>query len=103
MSQSIWRTNNRVWGNMKLASFKVNGRASYGAVSGGGIVDLGRRLPKYPALIDVLRAGALAEARAAANGPADSQVKDVELLPPIPAPGKNICVRIHYPGRTTHH
>jgi len=85
---------------MKLASFKVKGRASYGAVSGDGIVDLGRRLPKYPALIDVLRAGALAEARVAANGPADHQVKDVEMLPPIPAPDKNICVGINYPNRT---
>jgi 2-keto-4-pentenoate hydratase/2-oxohepta-3-ene-1,7-dioic acid hydratase in catechol pathway len=84
---------------MKLASFKANGRPSYGAVTGSGIVDLGRKLSKYPALIDVLRAGALPEARAAANGPADFQVKDVEMLPPIPAPDKNICVGINYPDR----
>jgi 2-keto-4-pentenoate hydratase/2-oxohepta-3-ene-1,7-dioic acid hydratase in catechol pathway len=84
---------------MKLASFKANGRAGYGAVTGSGIIDLGRRLPKYPALIDLMRAGALAEARAAAAGTADFQVSDVEMLPPIPSPDKNICVGINYPDR----
>jgi 2-keto-4-pentenoate hydratase/2-oxohepta-3-ene-1,7-dioic acid hydratase in catechol pathway len=84
---------------MKLASFKVDGRASYGAVSGSGIIDLGRKLSKYPTLLDLMRAGALAEARVTAAGPADYQVKDVEMLPPIPAPEKNICVGINYPDR----
>src|SRR5215475_13333206 len=85
---------------MKLASFKVNCRASYGAVSGSGIIDLGRKLTKYPTLLDVLRAGALGEMRAAASGPADHQVKDLEMLPPIPTPDKNICVGINYPDRS---
>jgi 2-keto-4-pentenoate hydratase/2-oxohepta-3-ene-1,7-dioic acid hydratase in catechol pathway len=85
---------------MRLASFKANGRTSYGAVTGdGGIVDLGRKLAKYPSLLDVFRAGALGEARAAATGPADFQIKDVELLPPILSPEKNICVGINYPDR----
>jgi 2-keto-4-pentenoate hydratase/2-oxohepta-3-ene-1,7-dioic acid hydratase in catechol pathway len=84
---------------MKLASFKANGHASYGAVSGSSIIDLGRKLSKYPTLLDLMRAGALAEARAAAAGSADYQVKDVEMLPPIPAPEKNICVGINYPDR----
>jgi 2-keto-4-pentenoate hydratase/2-oxohepta-3-ene-1,7-dioic acid hydratase in catechol pathway len=68
-------------------------------VTDGGIVDLGRRLAKYPSLLDVFRAGAFGEARAAASGPADVQLKDVELLPPILAPDKNICVGINYPDR----
>src|SRR5262245_45461341 len=83
---------------MKLASFKANSRVSYGAVSGTGIIDLGRKL-KYPTLLDVFRAGALGEARAAATGAADHQIKDVEMLPPILAPEKNICVGINYPDR----
>ena len=34
---------------MKLASFKAKGRASYGAVTAdGGLIDLGRKLAKYP-------------------------------------------------------
>ena len=85
---------------MRLVSFKTNGRASYGAVTGsGGIVDLGRRLSRFPTLLDVLRAQAVPEARAAASGAADYQSQDVELLPPIPAPDKNICVGINYPDR----
>src|ERR1700680_47209 len=84
---------------MKLASFKANGRTSYGAVTVNGIIDLGRKLSKYATLLDVLRAGAIGEARAAATGPADHQLKDVEMLPPILAPDKNICVGINYSDR----
>jgi 2-keto-4-pentenoate hydratase/2-oxohepta-3-ene-1,7-dioic acid hydratase in catechol pathway len=85
---------------MRLASFKVSNRTSYGAVVGDtGIIDLGRKLAKYPTLLDLFRAGAIAEARSAANGPADFQIKDVELLPPILTPEKNICVGINYPER----
>jgi len=84
---------------MKLASFKANGRVSYGAVTNGGIVDLGRKL-KYATLLDVLRAGALEELHGAAKGQADFSVKDVEMLPPVLAPDKIICVGINYPDRT---
>jgi 2-keto-4-pentenoate hydratase/2-oxohepta-3-ene-1,7-dioic acid hydratase in catechol pathway len=85
---------------MRLASFKANDRASYGAVVGSGIVDLGRRLSKYATLLELFRAQAIADARAAARAPADHQLKDVELLPPILAPDKNICVGINYPDRS---
>ena len=85
---------------MRLASFSVNGRTSYGAVTGAGIVDLGRRLPKYPSLLDVFRAQAIAEARTVANAAADYQIKDVAMLPPIVTPEKNICVGINYPDRS---
>ena len=50
---------------LRLATFKANGRVSYGAVTDIGIVDLGKKLAKYPSLLDVFRAGAVAEARAA--------------------------------------
>jgi len=84
---------------LRLASFTVNGHESYGAVTDQGIVDLGRKLAKYPTLRDVLRAQAVGEARAAATGAADYQLKDVTMLPPIPQPEKNICVGINYPDR----
>jgi 2-keto-4-pentenoate hydratase/2-oxohepta-3-ene-1,7-dioic acid hydratase in catechol pathway len=84
---------------LRLASFKAGGKASYGVVTDGGIVDLGKRLTKYPTLVDVFRAGAIGEARAAASGGADHQVKDVTMLPPIPWPEKIICVGINYPDR----
>jgi 2-keto-4-pentenoate hydratase/2-oxohepta-3-ene-1,7-dioic acid hydratase in catechol pathway len=85
---------------MRLASFKASGRAGYGAVIGTGIVDLSRRLPKYASLKDLFREQAVAEARAAASGAADYQIKDLEMLPPIVNPEKNICVGINYPDRS---
>lgn len=85
---------------MRLASFSVNERNSYGAVTSAGILDLGRRLPKYPSLLDVFRAQAIAEARTVANAAADYQIKDVAMLPPIVMPEKNICVGINYPDRS---
>jgi 2-keto-4-pentenoate hydratase/2-oxohepta-3-ene-1,7-dioic acid hydratase in catechol pathway len=85
---------------MRLASFEANGRASYGAVTGAGIIDLSRKFPKYASLLDLFRAQAVAQARAAASGAADYQIKDVEMLPPIVSPEKNICVGINYPDRS---
>src|SRR5437016_895143 len=67
--------------SLRLATFKANGRVSYGAVTGNGIVDLGRKLATYPTLLDIFRGNAISEARAAASGKADYQVKDVEMLP----------------------
>ncbi|MCC6888090.1 MAG: fumarylacetoacetate hydrolase family protein [Hyphomicrobiales bacterium] len=90
---------------LRLASFAVGKRASYGAVTERGIVDLGRRLARYPTLIDVFRAQAtgeeaIGEARTAAAAAApDHQLKDITLLPPITAPEKIICVGINYPER----
>jgi len=55
----------------ETCKLQSNGRASYGAVTGSGIIDLGRKLSKYPTLLDLLRAGAISDARAAATGPAD--------------------------------
>jgi 2-keto-4-pentenoate hydratase/2-oxohepta-3-ene-1,7-dioic acid hydratase in catechol pathway len=83
---------------MRLATFKADGRVTYGAVTGDGIVDLGRRL-KYPSLLDVFRANAIAEARAAAHA-SDFQIRDVEMLPPLLGPEKIICVGINYPERS---
>src|SRR5438094_67955 len=84
---------------LRLTSFKANGRTSYGAVTGDGIIDLGRKL-KYPTLLDVFRAGAIAEARAAANGRADHALKDVTFLRPLLSPEKIMCVGINYPERS---
>ena len=85
---------------MKLASYRHGGRTSYGAVAGGGIVDLGRRLPQFASLLAVLRAGALGAARAVAEGAdPDTALADVEMLPPVTEPGKIICVGVNYANR----
>ncbi len=84
---------------MRLATFKVNGKETYGAVIDDGVVDLGKTLgAKYPKLIDLIRAGALAEAKTLARSP-DHKLSDVEFLPPVPGTEKILCVGINYPER----
>jgi 2-keto-4-pentenoate hydratase/2-oxohepta-3-ene-1,7-dioic acid hydratase in catechol pathway len=86
-------------GIVKLASFVVSGRQTYGIVRDDGVVDAGRRLgEKFPTLLDVLAAGALpdvARIDATAKG-ADHALADVTLAMPIVAPQKIICIGRNY-------
>ncbi|QDO96773.1 fumarylacetoacetate hydrolase family protein [Ferrovibrio terrae] len=83
---------------MKVVSFVRNGKSSYGVVVNDGIVDMGAKLgSKYPDLVAVLKAGALAEVEAAAKGAAaDLPYEGTTLLPVIPNPGKIVCVGVNY-------
>lgn len=83
---------------MKLVSFEVNGRASYGVLNGEKVSDLGQRLgSQYPDLRSVLEAGALPQLKAAAEEtPATLALLDIKLLPVIPNPGKVFCVGLNY-------
>jgi 2-keto-4-pentenoate hydratase/2-oxohepta-3-ene-1,7-dioic acid hydratase in catechol pathway len=86
----------------RLTSFKIHGRASFGAVIDAGIVDLGGRLGgRYPSLLALIRASeaGLKDARAALTAWADYKLSEVEFLPPVLAPEKIICVGINYPER----
>ncbi len=89
---------------MRLASYNLRGRPSFGAVVGTGasegIVDLRARLSRLPTLLDVFRAQALDEARATAEGVRpDVPLYEVELLPPLLAPEKILCIGINYANR----
>lgn len=86
---------------MNFASYNIRGRASYGIVAGDGIIDLRPRLaPRYPALLDVLRAGALDEAKAAAQGVRpDFALSEATLLPPVPGGEKILCIGVNYANR----
>jgi 2-keto-4-pentenoate hydratase/2-oxohepta-3-ene-1,7-dioic acid hydratase in catechol pathway len=85
---------------MRLASYKMRGRPSFGAVVGDGVVDLRSRLSRFTSLLDVLRAGALDEAKAVIAGVRpDLPLSEVELLPPLAAPEKILCVGINYANR----
>jgi 2-keto-4-pentenoate hydratase/2-oxohepta-3-ene-1,7-dioic acid hydratase in catechol pathway len=83
---------------MRLVSFERDGRAGFGAVVEGGVVDLGRALGgRYAGLKALLAADALAEAEAALRGRAPDVALDaVALLPPIPDPGKVWCCGLNY-------
>ena len=85
---------------MQLASYKMRGRPSFGAVVGDGVVDLRSRLSRFASLLDVFRAGALNEANAVIDGVRpDLPLSEVELLPPLSAPEKILCVGINYVNR----
>lgn len=81
---------------MKLASFEVDGRTSWGAVEGNDIRDLGAVLPLMPSLKTMLQQDALAVARTAAETAPILPLSAVKLLPVIPDPGKILCVGLNY-------
>ena len=85
---------------MRLASYNMRGRPSFGVVVGDGIVDLRARLSRFSSLLDVFRAPALTEAKAVAEGVRpDVGLSEVELLPPLLTPEKILCIGINYANR----
>lgn len=80
---------------MKFASFTHAGKAGYGLVTEGGIVDLARRFPEAPTLRTFI-AGGLDRAAALVGVPADFALADVTLAPVIPDPDKIVCVGLNY-------
>ena len=90
---------------MKLASYKVRGRDSFGAVVGNGVdlgvVDLKTRLaPQFTSVLDLLRTGGLDIAREAVHGVrADFPLREVEFLAPVLHPEKILCIGINYANR----
>jgi 2-keto-4-pentenoate hydratase/2-oxohepta-3-ene-1,7-dioic acid hydratase in catechol pathway len=85
----------------RFATFSVDGSTKYGAVVGGGMVDLSARLGKqYPTLREVIGAGALPKlAEDATRDSPDYALEAITWLPPIPAPEKIICIGVNYPDR----
>lgn len=82
---------------MKLLSFSVDGRPSFGAVQDNGVVDLGARMTGCTTLRQLLEAGHLAEAgRLAASMAPDHPLDSITFAPVIPDPGKIICVGLNY-------
>ena len=86
---------------MHLASYNIRGRASFGVVVGEGIVDLRPRMaPRFQSVLDLLRAGALAEAKAVvASVRPDFALSEAELLPPVPGGEKILCIGVNYANR----
>ena len=86
---------------MKLASFKVRGRESFGVVAGEGVVDLKTRLaPQFTSVLDLLRGGGFDIAREVVHGVrADFPLRELEFLPPVLAPEKIVCIGINYANR----
>src|SRR5712671_6760668 len=86
---------------MRLASYIANGRASFGAVVGGGVVDFRVRFgARFATLVDLIRADVIDEVRAAVAGMRpDFPLSEIELLPPLLTPEKILCIGINYANR----
>jgi len=87
---------------MRLATFRSGEAAHVGVRIGDTLVDLAVAAPELPTSLAgllVLADGlARAEAAAARAGPeARLRLADVTLQPPIPNPGKIICLGLNYP------
>ena len=82
---------------MKLLSFAMEGRESWGAVVGDRVADLGRALPHSPSLADFVGSADFArrDALAAAEKPALA-LADITFLPVIPRPEKIVCAVRNY-------
>jgi 2-keto-4-pentenoate hydratase/2-oxohepta-3-ene-1,7-dioic acid hydratase in catechol pathway len=82
---------------MKLLSFRLDGRASYGLLRENEIVDLGRRIEGAPSLQALIaQPDGLSRAAAHAVARADHRLSDVHLLPVIVEPRTIACVGHNY-------
>jgi 2-keto-4-pentenoate hydratase/2-oxohepta-3-ene-1,7-dioic acid hydratase in catechol pathway len=82
---------------MRIASFIVAGRPTYGIVTPAGVVDAGLRLgSRHPTLSSLLEADELSALEALDGASPDHGMHAVRWLPPIPRPGKVFCVLLNY-------
>ena len=86
---------------MRFLSYRAGGQTSYGVSIGDGVVDLGSRLvARAPTLKRLLEIDRLDDARdLAEDAEPDMSLDDIEYLPPIPDPGKIICIGVNYGNR----
>ena len=81
---------------MKLASFRVDGRDSFGIVAGDHIREPGTEFRScHPDLRAVIAAGALPDLEQDRNGLLHG-LDAIRFLPPIPRPDKILCVGVNY-------
>ena len=84
---------------MRVLSFERNGQASFGLITGGGIIDAGARFAgEFADLRALLRASALDRLNSLATADPDFSEEDIEYLPVIPNANKILCVGINYMG-----
>lgn len=83
---------------MKLVSYLVSGRASFGLLTQNGIVDLKEKLGnKYADLKSLLAdSEGFSVAKTYLDAPSDIDEQDITYLPVIPNPNKILCVGMNY-------
>jgi 2-keto-4-pentenoate hydratase/2-oxohepta-3-ene-1,7-dioic acid hydratase in catechol pathway len=86
---------------MRLASYTLRGRSSFGVVVGDGLVDLRPRLaPRYTSVLDLLRGDGMAEVQEVVRRVRpDFGLDEAEMLPPVLGGEKILCIGINYANR----
>ena len=82
---------------MKLASYRLDGEDTFGAVVGDGVVTLGGRKSRYPTC--ATRSPPMRSASSRPRPPARRRITSspqITFLPVIPNPEKILCVGINY-------
>lgn len=84
---------------MKLISYRRAGKEGYGVVGDGGIVDLHPRIGgEFPTLQSAIAGLALSRIEDVAGAEPDFALDEVELMFPVTAPGKILCIGRNYRG-----
>ncbi|WP_417620707.1 fumarylacetoacetate hydrolase family protein [Parasphingorhabdus sp.] len=81
---------------MKLASFELDGRQSWGIVDDAHIHDMGAAMPGIPSLKQALDEDRLKSASDARASAPIVQLDAITFLPVIPDPAKVICCGLNY-------
>jgi len=82
---------------MKLLSFLHQGRETWGAVVGDGVVELAQSRPHQPTLLDYIASGDYLHAAQHVEGlPAVAKLADITYLPVITRPEKIVCAVRNY-------
>lgn len=80
---------------MKLSSYSIQGRSSFGLITENGVVDLAGRLG-VPTLRAALAADLLGKAETFASAEPDYRLEDISFLPVIVDPAHVWCLAINY-------
>ena len=80
---------------MKLLTYERGGTASWGALAGEAVADLGAAMG-HAGIVEMLRAGALGEAAAAVDGAPNVPLSEIAFLPVLGPPAKLVCIGLNY-------
>jgi len=82
---------------MKLVSFRVDGKNSYGVVVDAGVVEASARtVDRFPSLTNVIKEDALKTMQELEDAPVDYRLDAIEFRLPVPNPGKIMCAGRNY-------
>lgn len=82
---------------MKLASFRVAGRTSWGVVEGDSVIDTGAVLhDAFADLADLITKDSVSQISSAMSNATRYKLSEITFLPVIPAPSKIFCVGLNY-------